>query len=107
MEYALQFLKSSGIVTEQQQIESYYGLIKRNTKLGRIGALKMDVGYKYLTQEGFQSLLKFDANLISQLEVGRIRQETLDSISCSRVLDSGIANGHIKGHLSSNNGWAR
>jgi hypothetical protein len=69
-----------GFVTEQQQIESYYGLIKPNTKLGRIGALKMDVGYKYLTQEGFQSLLKFDANLISQLEVGRIRQETLDSI---------------------------
>jgi hypothetical protein len=42
-------------VTEQQQIGGYYGLIKPNTKLGRSGALKTDVGFKYLTVEGFQS----------------------------------------------------
>jgi hypothetical protein len=59
-----------GIIAEQQQIEGYYGLLKPNTKLGRIGALKTNAGFSYLLKEGFSSLLKWDCERIRRLTVG-------------------------------------
>jgi hypothetical protein len=61
---------------EQQQIEGYYGLVKPNTKLGRPGAMKNDVGFKYLTQQGFSSLLKFDAKRFKKFLIGKFSNDT-------------------------------
>jgi hypothetical protein len=59
-----------GIIAEQQQIKGYYGLLKPNTKLGRIGAFKTNAGFSYLLKEGFSSLLKWDCERIRKLLVG-------------------------------------
>jgi hypothetical protein len=75
------FSNCLGMIVEQQQIEGYYGLVKPNTKLGRTGALKTDVGFKYLTQEGFSSLLEFDAKRIQErFQIGNFSAQTLAAI---------------------------
>jgi hypothetical protein len=70
-----------GIIMEQQQIESYYGIVKPNTKLGREGAMKTDTGFKYLTQQGFASLLNFDYQRQKKFCIGQFSQATRDALN--------------------------
>jgi hypothetical protein len=69
-----------GIIAEQQQIESYFGLIKPNTKLGRLGALNTNAGFSYLTREGFSSLISWDVKRINRFAVGFNSPSLLEAI---------------------------
>jgi hypothetical protein len=69
-----------GIIAEQQQIESYYGLIKPNTKLGQCGALNTNAGFSYLLREGFGSLLRWDIMRMRHFAIGFTSPRMLDTI---------------------------
>jgi hypothetical protein len=69
-----------GIIAEQQQIESYYGMIKPKTKLGRCGALNTNAGFSYLLKHGFSSLLSWDVRRINRFSIGCHSQKMIDAI---------------------------
>jgi hypothetical protein len=69
-----------GIIAEQQQIESYYGMIKPKTKLGRCGALNTNAGFSYLLRHGFSSLLSWDVRRTNRFSVGFNSHRMIDAI---------------------------